>query len=80
MDEGSTTIKNKLNMLSELKSQQDDLALQKQALIDRVITPQLKAEIAEIESEFTEPAVKLPPGLPKWNPRLSGWRRYTGNR
>jgi len=45
-------IRAKLDQLSEYQAQRDLLAMDKQTLIDKIITPELKAQIAEIESEF----------------------------
>ena len=45
-------ITNMLNELSEIYAAQVATTLAKQELIDQVITPKIKAAIAEIESEF----------------------------
>lgn len=45
-------IKKALDRLSELQSALDALGLQKQALIDQVITPEVRAQLAEIDAEF----------------------------
>ncbi len=42
----------KLDQLAELQAQAEYLALQKQALIDAVLTAEIKAKLAEIEAEF----------------------------
>lgn len=42
----------KLDRIAELRAFEDVLKLEKQALIDQVITPEIKAKIAEIEAEF----------------------------
>jgi hypothetical protein len=42
----------KLDTLADYQAQADMLALEKQALIDAVLTPEIKAQIAEIEAEF----------------------------
>ena len=46
------TIKELLNKLSEMQSAKDVSAMAKQALIDSVLTPEIKAKIADIEAEF----------------------------
>ena len=46
------TIEELLNRLSEYQAQKDLLDLDKQALIDAVYTPEIKAKIEEINSEF----------------------------
>ena len=43
-----------LDKLAELKAQQDALRLEKQALIDNVLTPEIRQAIAEIEAEYAE--------------------------
>ena len=45
----------KLNQLAELYSQRDLLGMEKQRLIDAILTPEIKAQIAEIEAEFSGP-------------------------
>jgi phage host-nuclease inhibitor protein Gam len=45
-------IKQKLDQLAELQAQKEYLALQKQALIDSVLTAEIKAKLAEIDAEF----------------------------
>ena len=45
-------IKQKLEQLAEYAAQRDLAALDKQALIDQVYTPEIRAKIAEIEAEF----------------------------
>lgn len=45
-------IKQALDKLSEIYSAKDALALQKQELIDSVLTPEIKAKLAEIDAEF----------------------------
>lgn len=42
----------KLNQLAELKSAVDALNLKKQALIDSVLTDEIKQQLAEIDAEF----------------------------
>jgi len=43
----------KLNQLAELKSAVDALNIKKQALIDSVLTDEIKQQLAEIDAEFT---------------------------
>jgi len=45
-------IESKLDQLSELYAQRDLSTLEKQRLIDAILTDEIKAKIAEIESEF----------------------------
>ena len=45
-------IKNKLEQLAEFKAQKDIASLDMQALIDAIYTPEIKAQIKEIEEEF----------------------------
>jgi hypothetical protein len=42
-----------LNELSELQAQVDLLAIDKQGAVDAVLTPEIKAALADIEAEFT---------------------------
>lgn len=42
----------KLDELAGLRSAQDAINLEKQAVIDTILTPEIKAKIAEIEAEF----------------------------
>lgn len=46
-------IEEKLDELSELYAQRDLSTLEKQKMIDAVLTDEIKAKIAEIESEFS---------------------------
>lgn len=46
------TTTDKLNQLAELNAQKDLLQLKKQELIDSILTPEIKSQIAEIEEEF----------------------------
>ena len=48
----STNISEKLDQLANYQAQKDVLALEKQALIDQLIPPEIKARIEEIEAEF----------------------------
>jgi hypothetical protein len=43
-----------LNQLSEYQSQLDLLVLKKQELIDGILTPEIRAKIADIDGEFVE--------------------------
>ena len=51
MDEN--VIKQKLDQLAEYQSQRDVVMLEKQRLLEEVITAEIKARIAEIEAEFS---------------------------
>ena len=45
-------IQSKLDLISEYQAQKDVLNLQKQEFIDSVLTPEIKAKIADVEAEF----------------------------
>jgi hypothetical protein len=45
----------KLDRLAELQAAPDAIRLQKQALIDSILTDEIKAQLAEIDAEFAEP-------------------------
>lgn len=47
-------IKQKLDLLAEHQSQRDSISLQKQALIDKILTAEIKAKLAEIDAEFSD--------------------------
>lgn len=47
-----TDIAQKLDQLANYQAQRDVLELEKQALIDQVIPPEVKARLEEIEAEF----------------------------
>jgi len=49
-----TTIE-KINRYVELLSAPDAIRLQKQALIDTILTDEIKAQLADIDAEFAEP-------------------------
>ncbi len=48
----SQDITNKLDQLANFLAQRDVLNLQKKELIDQVLTPEIRARLDEIESEF----------------------------
>ena len=48
------TIKTLLAQLADMQAQKDLLALDKQALIDSILTPEQKAQLADIDAEFSE--------------------------
>jgi len=48
-------ITQKLDRLAELQAAPDAIRLQKQALIDTILTAEIKAKLAEIDAEFAEP-------------------------
>lgn len=54
-----SAIEQKLDELAELMAQKDLLVIQKKALLDSVLTPEIKAKLAEIEAEFAEPAAAV---------------------
>jgi hypothetical protein len=45
----------KLDRLAELQAAPDAIRLQKQALIDTILTDEIKAKLAEIDAEFSDP-------------------------
>jgi hypothetical protein len=45
-------IKIKLDLLAEIQASTDLINLKKQELIDQILTPEIKAKIADIEAEF----------------------------
>ena len=45
----------KMNRYTELLAAPDAIRLQKQALIDTILTEEIKAKLAEIDAEFAEP-------------------------
>jgi len=49
----TTDIAQKIDQLANFQAQRDVLELEKQALIDQLIPPEIKARIEEIEAEFT---------------------------
>lgn len=53
----------KLNRLEEFHAQQEALGAQKEELIDQVLTPEIKARLAEIEAEFSQKAEGLASNL-----------------
>ena len=53
MDETvSKLVEKMLDTLAEFRSEKDAISLKKNELIDTVLTPEIKARIAEIEAEF----------------------------
>lgn len=46
------SIESKLNRLAELQAAPDAIRLQKQALIDGILTAEIRAKLAEIDAEF----------------------------
>jgi hypothetical protein len=49
----STDITEKIDQLANFQAQRDVLELEKQALVDQLIPPEIKARIEEIEAEFS---------------------------
>lgn len=45
----------KINLLAELRAAPDAIRLQKQTLIDTILTAEIKSQLAEIDAEFAEP-------------------------
>jgi len=52
-------IKQKLDQLAEYLTQRDTINLEKQAPLEAIYTPEIKAHIAEIEAEFSEKIDKI---------------------
>jgi hypothetical protein len=50
----SDPIIDKLNQLAQTRAQRANLTAEKQAAIDRVVTPEMKAQLDAIDREFTE--------------------------
>jgi Tfp pilus assembly protein PilO len=50
----SDSIIDKLDRLAQTRTQRANLTAEKQAAIDRVVTPEIKAQLDAIEQEFTE--------------------------
>lgn len=50
----TTDIAQKIDQLANYQAQRDVLELEKQALIDQLIPPEIKARIEEIEAEFKD--------------------------
>ena len=44
----------KLDQLAELKAQKDLLGIKKQELIDTILTPEIKMQIADVDAEFEQ--------------------------
>lgn len=49
------TITEKLDRLAALRAAPDAIRLQKQALVDSILTPEIRAKLAEIDAEFAAP-------------------------
>src|SRR5512140_832112 len=49
-----STIPKMLDQLADFQSQRDGLLLEKQQLIDSILTPEIRAKLKEIEVEFQE--------------------------
>src|SRR4029077_20262158 len=47
-------ISEKLNQLTQTRAQRANLAAEKQAAIDRIVTPEIKAQLDALAREFTE--------------------------
>jgi len=47
-------IMEKLNQLTQTRAQRANLAAEKQAAIDRIVTPEIKAQLDALDREFTE--------------------------
>jgi hypothetical protein len=48
----STNLSEKIDQLANFQAQRDVLELEKQALIDQLIPPEIRARIEEVEAEF----------------------------
>ncbi len=49
-----TEIKQKLDQLAEHYARRDNISLEKQVLIDEILTAEIKAKLAEIDAEFAD--------------------------
>lgn len=47
-------IRQQLDRLAELQAHRDVVLLEKQSLIDEVLTPEIRARLAEIDEEFSD--------------------------
>lgn len=56
-------IREKLNRLADLQAQKDAIRLRKQELIDNILTPDIKQQIADIETEFATTFASIDTGL-----------------
>jgi len=52
-------IRKKLEQLADYLTERDTINLEKQALLEAIYTPEIKAYIAEIEAEFSEKINKI---------------------
>lgn len=59
MDEMQELIKAKLEVLAGFRCRIDALTLQRQSLVDALITPEVAAQIAEVNAEFEEPLTEM---------------------
>jgi len=50
-------ITTEFDKLADMQAERDVISLEKQELIDKILTPEIKAQIAEIEAEF-EPRIE----------------------
>ncbi len=57
------TIEEKLNRLAELQASRTVVSLEKQSLIDQVLTPEIKARIEEIDAEFAPTLEAIDTGI-----------------
>ena len=55
----TTIIESKLNTLSEFKAMKDLSDVNKQKLIDSILTPEIRRQIADIETEFAAGTVAI---------------------
>lgn len=55
----NAVVEEKLDLLADLMAQKDALNLAKQELIDQVLTPEIRQQIADIEAEFAGKSEKV---------------------
>jgi phage host-nuclease inhibitor protein Gam len=58
-------IKEMLDTLAEYQAQRDVMMLDKQEMVDSVLTPEIKAKIADIEAEFSDKAAGVTENISK---------------
>lgn len=54
-----TPVSEMLDLLSDYNSQKDVIKLKKQELIDTILTPEIKAQIAAIDAEFADKEITV---------------------
>src|SRR5262245_23688412 len=68
----SDSIIDKLDRLSQTRIQRANLTAEKQSAIDRIVTPEIKAQLDAIEQEFTETEKDLDFAIASLEPEIKG--------